>query len=44
MKSNDDKCHSIVANNENISLNLEYDTIQSSYTAKLLGVFVDKKT
>ena len=43
MKSNDDKCHLIVANNENISLNLEYDTIESSDTVKLLGVFVDKK-
>ena len=43
MKSNDDKCHLIVANNENISLNLECDTIESSDTVKLLGVFVDKQ-
>ena len=43
MKSNDDKCHLIVANNENISLNLECDTIESSNTVKFLGVFIDKK-
>ena len=43
MKSNDDKCHLIVANNENISLNLECDTIESSDTVKFLGVFIDKK-
>ena len=44
MKSNDDKCHLIVANNENISLNLECDTIESSDTVKFLGFFIDKKT
>ena len=43
MKSNDNKSHLIVANNENISLNLECDTIESSDTVKLLGVFIDKK-
>ena len=30
MKSNDDKCHLIIANNEEISLNLEHDIIRSS--------------
>ena len=29
MKSNDEKCHLIVANNENISLDVECDTIES---------------
>ena len=43
MKSNDDKRRLIVANNENISLNLECDTIESSDTVKLLGVFIDNK-
>ena len=43
MKSNDDKCHLIVANKGNISLNLECDIIESSDTLKLLGVFIDKK-
>ena len=38
MKSKDDKCHLIVANKENISLNLECDTIESSDTVKPLGV------
>ena len=43
MKSNDDKCHLIVVNKENISLNLECDTIESSNTVKLLGVCIDKQ-
>ena len=43
MKSNDDKCHLIVVNKENISLNLECDTIESSNTVKLLGVYIDKQ-
>ena len=43
MKSNDDKCHLIVANKESFSLNLECDIIESSNTVKLLGVFIDKQ-
>ena len=43
MKSNDDKCHLIIANNEEISLNLEHDIIRSSDSVKLLGVYIDKK-
>ena len=43
MKSNDDKCHLIVANCEDLSLNLEHDVIRSSDSVKLLGVFIDKK-
>ena len=43
MKSNDDKCHLIIANNEEISLNLEHDIIMSSDSIKLLGVYIDKK-
>ena len=43
MKSNDDKCHLIVANKENVSLDLECDTIESSNTVKLLGVYIEKQ-
>ena len=43
LKSNDDKCHLIVANKENVSLNLECDTIESSNSVKLLGVCIDKQ-
>ena len=43
MKSNDGKCHLIVANKESFSLNLECDIIESSNTVKLLGVFIDKQ-
>ena len=43
MKSNDDKCHFIVANREDVSLNLENDIINSSNSVKLLGVIIDKK-
>ena len=39
MKSNDDKCHFIVANNEIMGC----DTIESYDIVKLLGVFIDKK-
>ena len=40
MKSNDDKYHLIVASKENLSLDLECDTIESSNTVKLLGVYI----
>ena len=43
MKANDDKCHLIVANEENISLALERDVIKSSDSVKLLGVSIDKQ-
>ena len=43
MKSNDDKCHLIIANHSNLSLNLEHDPIQSSDFVKLLGVTIDKQ-
>ena len=43
MKSNDDECHLIVANNENSTLNLGCETIKSSGTVKLLGVIIDKQ-
>ena len=43
MKSNDDKCHLIVTNKNDVSINLEYDTIESSNSVKLLGIFVDKQ-
>ena len=43
MKSNDDKCHLIAANKENVSLDLECHNIVSSNTVKLLGVYIDKQ-
>ena len=43
MKSKDDKCHLIVANKENVSFDLECDTIESSNTVKLLGIYVTVK-
>ena len=43
MKSNDDKCHLLVANHSGQSLNLENNMIQSSDSVKLLGVIIDKQ-
>ena len=43
MKANDDKCHLIVANEENVSLHLIHDVIKSSDSVKLLGVSIDKQ-
>ena len=43
MKSNDDKCHLIVANEENVSITLGQETIESSDSVVLLGINIDKK-
>ena len=43
MKANDDKCHLIVANKEDISLHLGQDIIKPSDSVKLLGVCIDKQ-
>ena len=43
MKANDDKCHLIVANKEDISLHVEQDIMKSSDSVKLLGAFIDKQ-
>ena len=41
MKSNDDKCHLIVANKNNVFVRLCNETIKSSNSVKLLGVTID---
>ena len=41
MKSNDDKCHLIVANKNNVFVRLCNETIKSSKSVKLLGVTID---
>ena len=43
MKSNDDKCHLIVANQENVSITLGQETIEASDSVVLLGINIDKK-
>ena len=43
MKSNDDKCYLIVANTDNISVQLGCEEIKSSDSVKLLGVHIDKQ-
>ena len=42
MKSNDDKCHLIVANNENVSVSLGNEIIESNNSDELLWVTIDK--
>ena len=41
MKSNDDKCHFIVCNQENVSVTLGNKTIEESNSVELLGVNID---
>ena len=41
MKSNKDKCHHLVSNQKNISLELDNETILSSNSVKLLGITID---
>ena len=41
MKSNDDKCHLIVVNNDNASVCLGSEIIESSNSVELLGVTID---
>ena len=42
MKSNDDKCKLIVANNDEVSLILGNESIEASSTVELLGIKLDK--
>ena len=42
MKSNDDKCHLIICNQENVSVTLGNEKISESESVKLLGVVIDK--
>ena len=43
MKANDDKCHLIVVNKEDISLHLGHDIIKSSDSVELLCACIDKQ-
>ena len=42
MKSNDDKCHLIIANKENEFIKIGSEVIQSSESVNLLGITIDK--
>ena len=42
MKSNDDKCHLIVANTDNVSVALGKEVIETSDQVELLGIKLDK--
>lgn len=42
MKPNNDKCHLIVCNEDNVSVKLGNETITTSDSVKLLGVIIDK--
>ena len=41
MKSNVDKCHLIVVNNDEVSVNLADETINGSTSVDLLGIKID---
>ena len=43
MKSNDDKCHLIIANHDNYSVNIGNEVIESTDTVELLGLKIDNK-
>ena len=42
MKANDDKCHLLVANQENVSVTLGNKIIEATDSVELLGVTIDK--
>ena len=42
MKSNDDKCHLLIANQENVSVTLGNEIIEATNSVELLGVNIDK--
>ena len=42
MKPNNDKCHLIICNEDNVSVKLGNETITTSNSVKLLGVIIDK--
>ena len=43
MKSNTDKCHLIIVNNQDKSIKIGKDVITSETRVKLLGVTIDNK-
>ena len=43
MKSNDDKCHLIVTNKDDVSINLGEENITSTKSVELLGIHIDNK-
>ena len=42
MKSNEDKCHLLIANQDNISVTLGNEVVEVSNTVDLLGITIDK--
>ena len=42
MKPNDDECHLIVCNHDNLSVKLGKEKIKSANSVKLLGITIDK--
>ena len=44
MKSNYDKCHLIVANQDNISITLGNECIEAEDSVELLGIKIDTKS
>ena len=42
MKANDDKCHLLIANQENVSVTLGNEIIEATDSVELLGVTIDK--
>ena len=43
MKSNTDKCHLIIVNNQDSDIKIGNDVITSENSVKLLGVAIDNK-
>ena len=43
MKSNNDKCHLIVTNNDNVTITIGNASIETSNTIELLGITIDNK-
>ena len=43
MKPNDDKCHLIICNQEDVSVTLGNERIKNADSAELLGITIDKK-
>ena len=42
MKSNDDKCHLLITNQENVSVAFDNEIIEATNSVELLGVKIDK--
>ena len=43
MKSNNDKCHLMVTNNDNVTITIGNSSIETSNTIELLGIIIDNK-